>query len=245
MDTLLLVEDDKFTRHFIKERLEQNDMVVLEAVSGKRSLEILNEYPVDLILLDLGLPDGNGLDFIPDIRKYSNVPLIIISAEQDISYRITGLERGADDFVAKPFAASELVARIKANLRRYRDMLDSEGGTQALAQRDDKIQFAKWTLDYAKFQIFDESGASGDLTTREFLVLSTLVKHAGHVVKRDDLCEAAREESYVPTARAMDVKIARIRKKIGDDAHDPQIIKTVRGMGYLFDHDSLALRASS
>lgn len=233
METLLLIEDDKFTRHFIREQLEAHDVVVLEAISGKRSLEILDQHHVDLILLDIGLPDGNGLDFIPEIRKRSDVPLIIVSAEKDVSNRIDGLKRGADDFVPKPFSAGELLARIEANLRRYREphpVISPSG-----LHNESKIFFHNWVLEPDKFQIFNQNGQSGDLTIREYKVLEMLIRNAGRVISREDLCKAVREDNYIPTSRAMDVKITRIRKKIGDDAGDPQIIKTIRGVGYMFD----------
>ncbi|HIL27787.1 MAG TPA: response regulator, partial [Micavibrio sp.] len=119
METLLLIDDDKSLRYLLRESLEKNDFVVIEAMNGARSIEILKQHHVDAILLDLHLPDGYGVDLIPQIRELTNVPLIIVSGDQEKSCRIEGLDAGADDYVIKPFSTKELVARIKANLRRY------------------------------------------------------------------------------------------------------------------------------
>lgn len=240
MDTLLLVEDDRFTRHYIREQLEPHDILVLEAMTAKRSLEILRQHPVDVILLDLGLPDGNGLDIINDIRSYSDVPLIIVSSDESETSRITGLERGADDFLHKPVSARELLARIHANLRRYRRMPQHATVLSPIAGgNDNKIKFGEWLLDSAKFQIFDKNGNSGNLTNREFKVLKILIENAGHAITREELSAAASEGNYIPTPRAIDVKITRIRKKIGDHADTPDMIKTVRSVGYMFEFGTL------
>lgn len=229
LNTLLLVEDDKMLRHLLRETLERQDFLVLEASLGRRSLDILNHQPVDMILLDINLPDGNALYLIQGIREKSNAPIMIISGETLPETRISGFEMGADDFMAKPFHMDELMARIKAHMRRYQGQLSNENKPCAPA-----LRFGKWTFDPRKFQIFDDRGESAHLTAREFQLLEHMVLNAGSVIRRQDLCLAIREDKYIPTPRAIDVKITRIRKKIGDDPVFPMLIKTVRGVGYLF-----------
>ncbi|MEZ5814454.1 MAG: response regulator transcription factor [Alphaproteobacteria bacterium] len=235
MNTLLLVEDDKMQRQMLRESLEGEDFVVLEAALGRRMLEILDHHRVDLILLDLRLPDGSGLDFIEEIRSRTDVPLIIVSGEHNAFKRICGFETGADDYVDKPFDVDELIARIRANLRRYCNIPSNENALQ----NTNRVRFAGWVLEREKFQIVDQSGVTGDLTSREFQLLDFLIANAGRAIQRSELCEAIGEKNYIPTPRAIDVKITRIRKKIGDDAGDPQIIKTVRGVGYMFNADAI------
>ena len=236
MDTLLLVDSDKQERHSIREYMQQHDIVVLETISGKRSLEVLQQHLVNIILLNLDLPDGNGLDFINDIRKYSEAPLIVISNDKNLSSSIFCLERGADDFVLKPFAPNELLARIKLNLRRCKNLHSNMNfSPNNTVLQNERVTFGNWVLDFKKFQIYNQNGASGELTSKEFKILALLVEHTGQVIKREDLCHGVKEGNYVPTPRAIDVKIARIRKKIEDHAEEPQIITTVRGIGYMFN----------
>jgi DNA-binding response OmpR family regulator len=186
-------------------------------------------------LLDLRLPDGSGLDFIEKIRFRTDVPLIIVSGEHNAFKRIRGFDAGADDYVDKPFDVDELVARIRANLRRYCNISSNESALR----NTNRVRFAGWVLERERFQIVDQSGVAGDLTTREFELLDFLIVNAGRAIQRSELCEAIGEKSYMPTPRAIDVKITRIRRKIGDNADDPQIIRTVRGVGYMFNADAI------
>lgn len=237
LNTLLLIDDDRAIRHMLRESLEQENFLILEASHGRRSLEILRQHSVDLILLDLGLPDANGLDFIGQIRNFTNVPLIIVSGDHTCSNKVKGFETGADDFVAKPFDVIELVARIKAHLRRSQ-VTHSNQNARPAGREKPLIKFGDWTMDRGKFQIFDQANMPCDLTPREFQLLEALILNQNKVLRREDLCEAIREEKYIPTPRAIDVKITRIRKKIGDDAADPKIIRTIRGVGYIFDAET-------
>lgn len=235
MDTVLLVEDDATLRGTLKECLEQEDFIVFEAALCRRSLEILARHKVDIVLLDMRLPDGNGLDIITDIRKHTDVPLIIVSGDNQLSHRVGGFDKGADDYVHKPFDMEELIARIRANLRRYKGLTSNQNGRKIIDVDGEQVNFGEWTLDRAQFQVFDDMHRAAGLTVHEFKLLDTLVTHAGQVLKREELCDALSVESYIPTPRAIDVKVARIRKKIGDDASNPQIIKTVHGAGYMFE----------
>lgn len=239
MKTLLIVEDNKVLRRTLKDRMEKEGFLILEAAHGKRLLEIIKEYKVDLILLDLHLPDGNTLNLIDDVKIHTDAPIIIVSSEDDKKMRIKGLNSGADDYVCKPFVMDELVARIKANIRRYVQDYTSPKRKQNFSWKCDRIRFADWVLDRRRFQVYGKKDhQSGDLTMREFKVLEALVNNAGKVLKREDLCEAVREENYVPNPRAIDIKITRIRRKIRDKATSARIIRTIRGAGYVFDAET-------
>lgn len=237
MKTLLVTEDDRLLRYVLKENLEKENFIVIEAANGARATAIAAQHRVDLILLDLRLPDGNGLDFIPGLRRSTNAPIIVVSGERDKEVRIRALTLGADDYVGKPFDIDELLARINANLRRSettalrpgpRDSAGADGNPAT-------VEFGNWVLDRARYQVFDRNGTSGNLTLHEFQLLDMLAAHAGKVLKRSDLCKALREHGHILTPRAIDIKITRIRKKIGDPAGAPHIIKTVRGAGYVLE----------
>lgn len=232
MDTILLVEDDKLFRHMLKEFLESKGFLLLDASTGARMKEILQKHAVDLVLLDIRLPDGNGLDFIADVKSYTNAPIIMCSGDGDKQTIVSALKQGADDFLSKPPDFDILIERLNANLRRYKTTNDNGLCTEQSAV-DTIIHFDKWYFDRKKMQMFDHDHNSCELTIREFYLLDTLICNIGFPVKRQDLCEAIKEENYIPTPRAIDVKITRIRKKIGDDASNPDIIKTVRGVGYM------------
>lgn len=237
MDTLLVVDDDQTVRQVLRECLAKENFNVYEAATGKRLVEILGHQHIDAFILDMNLPDGHGLDFLKEIRRRTDVPVIILSGDREEKQRVSGLDQGADDYVCKPFNVHVLAAKIRANLRRYRA---GNSVTAPTIQPEGKIiRFSHWTLDSARYQIFDKDNTSGDLTVREFHLLYALASNAGKIMKRENLSETIREKNYVPTARAIDVKISRIRKKIGDDAENPSIIKTVRGIGYLFNPETI------
>lgn len=232
MDTILIVDDDKDIRQTLRTMLEEYDFMVIEAAHGKRLFDIIEQHPADLILLDIDLPDGSGIDFLSHIRNHTNAPVMIVSGHCDKKRTLDGYENGADDYLEKPFEPEILIAKVKANLRRYKSRGDGF--------HNDIIKFGEWIFDRSRHQIFDHAGQSADLTAQETALLSVLIDHMGRVVKRDELCEAVREGSYVPTPRAIDVKITRIRKKIEENAARPQILKTVRGVGYIIDQGDTA-----
>jgi len=236
METLLLVDDNKNMRLKLRKNLQQHDYAVVEASHGKRLFEIISRHNIDLILLNVCLPDGNSFDFLSDIRMRTNAPVILMSADKDKKSALKGFEAGADDYLSKPFDPEILVAKVKALLLRYNNAI-------AITKNDNEdvalICFHGWVFDRSQFQIFDKNNKSGNLTSIEFELLDVLIQCAGRAVKRDELCEAVRKDNYVPTPRAIDVKITRIRKKIGDDGHNPQFINTIRGVGYMFNHNKI------
>lgn len=234
LKTVLIVEDDKSIRYLLKETMEQDEFLTVEATTIRRTLEILNQHKVNLILLDLTLPDGCAVDYIDKIRENTDVPLIVISGEKDESKRVNCFEMGADDFVSKPFNPTTLIARINAHLRRYEQHL-SALENNIIEQDNVNLVFHGWELDTDKYQLFDENGQSANLTSAEYKLILFLLEKANKVVKRIELCEAMQQDNYIPSERAIDVKIVRLRKKINDDIKDPKIIKTVRGVGYMLD----------
>lgn len=234
-NTILLIEDDKTSRKLLRVALENHDFIILEATSIKRCFEILERHKANAILMDLNLPDGCGLDFIKDIRSKTDVPLLIVSSERDTARKIMTFESGADDFVSKPFLPDLLIARLNAHIRRYKAINES---VEAHQRRQDieylSIHGTTWVLDRLQIQLFDDQNQSAELTSREFALLDFLVSNPNRAIRREELCAAMKEERYIPTPRALDVKIARIRKKIHDNGVQPNIIKTIRGVGYMF-----------
>lgn len=231
LNTILQIEDDRVTRRILKEALE-NDFLILDATNIDRALQIIEQHTIDLILLDLNLDGVSALQFISDFKEKTDVPLIILSGEKEESKKVESFECGADDFVEKPFNANTLRARIRSHLRRFRA---SNNIPDIGANHRGLVQFGEWVVDFSKFQAFNGRGESSGLTRREFDLVKLLIQNAGRVLTRDELSESAREDQYIPSSRAVDVKITRIRKKISDDPIDPQIIKTVRGTGYMFN----------
>ncbi|MCB1562405.1 MAG: response regulator transcription factor [Alphaproteobacteria bacterium] len=218
--------------------LQASGYEIFAAPDGRTSIDILNtKRDIDIVLLDLGLPDGNGLDLIEGMRTRTNAPIIIVSGRDSEVDRILGLERGADDYLVKAtdmrVLMRELMARVKANVRRYKAAQPAPSYT--LRGGSEKIRFGRWLLDSSKYQIFDEKGKSGNLTVKEFQLLEVLVRAAGRVLSREHLFALVRDDDDYAYDRAIDVQITRIRKKIGDSAQSPELIKTVRGIGYMFE----------
>lgn len=236
--SVLLVEDDELDRRIMCCDLQAGGYEIFAAQDGKTSLDILNtRHDIDVVLLDLGLPDGSGLDLIEKMRIRTDAPIIIVSGRDDEIDRILGFEKGADDYLVKAtdmrILMRELMARVKANIRRYKSSHPTPSHT--LRCGGEKIRFGRWLLDSSKYQIFDENGRSGNLTVKEFQLLEVLVRAAGRVLSREHLFALVRDDDDYAYDRAIDVQITRIRKKIGDSAQSPELIKTVRGIGYMFE----------
>lgn len=238
--TILSVDDDEGLQLVLKEYLESDGYKVLRAHNIKEfGMWAEQGESIDLVLLDLVLKDAQGLSLIQTIRDKIKSPIIIVSGKTDTTEKIVCLEMGADDYLTKPFEMRELSARIKAVLRRaYPVEGDRSGSQQTMAEiktSGEKIYFDNWYLDCGQYQLYDLNDNSADLTTGEFKLLETLVLSAKKVVSRERLFEITRDGSnYDSYDRAIDIQIARIRKKIGDNSKDSEVIKTVRGVGYMF-----------
>ncbi len=240
--TVLTVDDDENLQMVMRQYLEMQGYIVLSAHNGKEMQEKLDSGHPDIILLDLVLPDNDGLTLLTAIRSKSKAPVIVVSGKTEPTDRIVGLEMGADDYLTKPFEMRELSARIKAVLRRTvaeppsKDKSETGGGL-AKAKR---ITFSGWVLDRMQYQLFDQNNAPAELTSGEFKLLEALVVSPNRVLSREQLFELTRQGDFDVYDRVIDIQIARIRKKLGDDPKNPALLKTVRGVGYMFSGEAKA-----
>ena len=221
--TVLVVDDDKFITDLLKNCLAQEHYEVVTAWSAQSMQSTMQVCKPDIVLLDLSLPDMDGAQVIPLIRRSSQVPILMMSGHDELARKVACLEMGADDFLTKPFQISELSARIKVQLRR-RDHRHNETGS--------KVRFDRWVLDRSQFQAFSDDNRSAGLTIKEYRLLEALISSPHRVMTREQIIDQVRKEDYNITDRAIDTQIARIRRKLGDDGHCPRIIKSVRGLGY-------------
>ena len=238
--TIICVDDDQGLQTVVGHYLEEQGYKVLSALSGSELEKRLESDTADAILLDLMLPDSQGLDLIKKIRNKTNVPIIIVSGKDDTTEKIIGLEMGADDYMTKPFAMRELSARLKAILRRA-STPEPVAGAEAGIKGGDKIKFENWILDRTQYQVFNDKNESLDLTIGEFRLLEALLLSANRALNREHLFEVTREGTFDAYDRAIDIQIARIRKKLGDDPRTPGLIKTVRGIGYMYCGETQAV----
>jgi DNA-binding response OmpR family regulator len=235
--TVLAVEDDNNLQVVMREYLQEDGYVFIAAFSGTEMLDKIESTNPDVVLLDLVLPDQDGLSLINAIRAKSKARIIVVSGKTATTDRIVGLEMGADDYISKPFEMRELAARIKAVLRRNPAGTDENAAANQSAIT--KIRFGNWCLDRSQYQLFDvETSKSADLTSGEFKLLEALVMAPNRVLSRDHLFELTRSGDYDVYDRAIDIQIARIRKKLNDNPRTPQLIKTIRGVGYMFTSDT-------
>lgn len=224
---ILVVDDDEDIRNLLQEYFERNGFRVEAVADGQEMRQIWPAKPFDLIVLDIMLPGDDGFTLCKAIRSKSNVPIIMLTAGSDETDRIIGLELGADDYVGKPFNPRELLARIKAVLRRYEEAPDQGGGS---AQ---KVQFGNWCLDLSNRELSSPEGEVHSLNGADFNLLRLFLTHPGQVLSRDDLSNHLRGRDASPFDRSIDVQISRLRGRLNDDGKSPQLIKTVRGEGYI------------
>ncbi|HJV71560.1 response regulator transcription factor [Ideonella sp.] len=203
--------------------------------SGAALMSLMTADAPALVLLDLGLPGEDGFSIARQLREHHRCGLIIVTGRGDAIDKVVGLEVGADDYVTKPFDLRELLARIKAVLRRLGPAEAPAGGAPAPAGPPrQQHNFLGWTLDTAARRLTAPGGQDVTLTTGEFDLLVAFVQHAGRVLSRDFLLENTRGREAAPFDRTIDVQVGRLRKKLEADAENPQIIKSVRGAGYIF-----------
>lgn len=227
---VLVVEDDPGLRVLMTRALQQNGFAVFQARSGSEMWNSLEQRPVDLILLDIMLPGQSGIDLCRELRARSDTPIIFVSAKGDETDRVIGLELGADDYIPKPFGTRELLARIRAVLRRRPSSNDPN---QA---REEKVRFAGWTVDLRRRSVFSPSGASIDLTGAEFDLLASFIGSPQRILGRDRLIELSRVRLGDASDRSIDVLVSRLRRKLSN-AGQPAPITTVRGVGYMLTAD--------
>ncbi|MCW3489001.1 response regulator transcription factor [Dethiobacter alkaliphilus] len=226
MPRVLVVDDEKTIVKGLKFNLEKEGYEVLVAFDGEEALRVFNEESPDLIVLDLMLPKLDGFDVCRNIRKTSDVPIVMLTARGEDIDKILGLELGADDYVTKPFNPRELAARVKAIMRRSQSSSGDSGNLQVIRLQDLQID-----LFQHKVRVRDKEV---DLTSKEFALLSLMASHPGRVFSREKLLEHVWGYDYYGDARTVDVHIRHLREKIEPDPGTPQLILTVWGAGYKF-----------
>jgi two-component system OmpR family response regulator len=231
-DHILIVDDDAEIRSLLSQYLTKNGLRVTAAADGRGMWQALGAGRIDLIVLDLMLPGDDGLTLCRNLRAKSDIPVIMLTARGEETDRIVGLEMGADDYLAKPFSARELLARIKAVLRRARSLPENLEPDSAR-----HIRFADWVLDIAHRQIISAANVVTPLSGAEYRLLRIFLSHPNRVLNRDQLVDLTQGKEADPLDRSIDVQVSRLRNRLGDDPREPRLIKTVRGEGYVLAVD--------
>ncbi len=229
-EKILVVDDESAISDIIKFNFEKEGYLIDTADNGKGAIKLAAENDYDLILLDIMMPKLNGFEALREIRKSSDVPVIMLTAREDEVDKVLGLELGADDYVVKPFSMRELLARVKAVLRRSDGQEKKEKDTKILKAMDLEINLEKYQVKRGEKNI--------ELTLREFELLKFLASHPGIVFSREELLQEVWEYEYYGDIRTVDVTVRRLREKIEDENKDFKYIKTKRGVGYLFASDN-------
>lgn len=228
-DHILVVDDDAEIRSLLHEYLQKQGYRVTALADGRGLRAAVETSHPDVIILDVMLPGEDGLTLCRELRARSTVPIIMLTARGDETDRIVGLELGADDYVAKPFSPRELLARIKSVLRRSRSLPDN-----LQTEESGIFRFAGWVLDCATRNLTSPAGVVVALSGTDFRLLKIFVDHPNRVLTRDQLIDLMLSRDAGPYDRAIDVQVSRLRQRLGEDAKDPAIIKTMRGQGYVF-----------
>lgn len=223
---ILIVDDDAEIRKLLSAFLSDNGYRVTTAANGRRVRDSIAKGDIDLLVLDVMLPDSNGFDLCRTVRATSSTPIIMLTAKGGEMDRIVGLELGADDYLPKPFNPRELLARIKAILRRARSTADKP------TRRT--VRFEGWTLDTLRRELHSPSGVLVDLSGGEYDLLMTFVDSPQRVLSREQLLDLTRHRVATSFDRSIDVQVSRLRRKLGGDEGSESLIKTVRGAGYMF-----------
>ena len=224
---ILIVDDHRELRELVQRALQREGFRVSQAADGRAMRKLLADHRIDLILLDLMLPGEDGLSLCRAVRADSLVPIIMLTAKGEEVDRVIGLEMGADDYLAKPFGSRELVARIRAVLRRA-------PFARAPGPPARRYRFDRWVLEVERRELVGEDGVSVPLSSGEFDLLLALVERPQRVLSREQLLDLARGRGAGALDRSIDTQISRLRRKIERDFATPQLIKTVWGSGYLF-----------
>ena len=225
MKTILVVDDEPKITQLVRDYLERAGYGVLIAHDGKKALSLAKTERPDAVILDLGLPQLDGLDFTREFRKTSNAPIIMLTARAEESDKLIGLELGADDYMTKPFSPKELVARVRAVFRRMENIASAGA---------EMIRVADLTLDVPRLRVTAEKREIEELTPTEFELLAALARSPGRVFTRAQLLDAIHGMAFESYERAIDAHIKNIRKKIEIKASEPQYVITMYGVGYKF-----------
>ena len=223
--SVLIIEDEKSICDFIGKTLDSHEYKVTVANNGKDGLALITSSLPDLVLLDLGLPDMDGMDIIRKTREWSSLPIIVISARTQEKEKVQALDAGADDYMTKPFSVLELCARVRALLRR--------GGAAPAPKKGGVLKSGGLKLDLAVREA-TRDGALLELTYKEFELLRELMENAPGAMSRDELLQSVWGYDFIGETRTLDMHIGTLRHKLGDESTAPRYIKTVRGVGYRF-----------
>lgn len=230
--TVLIVDDEPEVRALLRSGLEGEGYSILEAADGAQALALVERVPISLVTLDLKLGGEDGLKVARELRAAKNVPIIMITGKGDAIDRIVGLELGADDYIPKPFLMREVTARVRAVLRRY---MSATGPANAATEPDgERYSFDGWVVDVPRREVRDPAGEIRDLTTAEFNLLALFLQKPGRVLSRDEIMDLLKGHDWTPMDRSIDALVARLRKKLEPDSERPALVKTVRGVGYVF-----------
>jgi len=230
-DCILIVDDDLEIRRLLVDYLARNGFEAIAARDGREMWQALERHNIDLIVLDLMLPDTDGLTLCRDLRAKPgkpNLPVLMLTARGEETDRIIGIEMGADDYLVKPFNPRELLARIKSILRRTRALPPNLAPESARY-----LAFAGWSLDTAERLLTAPDGVVTPLSGGEYRLLRILLDHPNRVLTRDQLTEMIHGREAEPFDRAIDVQVSRLRQRLRDDSREPALLKTVRGEGYV------------
>ncbi len=227
---IVVVDDEPDIRETLREYLDLHGFRVSTADGGVALRAIVESDPVDLVVLDISMPGEDGLSLARFLREHTSVAIVMLTAAGEVVDRIVGLEMGADDYVAKPPDLRELLARIKAVLRRTAGA-STKGGASA---SDERVRFGDCRLDLDAHKLFDGEGNEIAITSMEYDLLKAFAEHPRRVLSRDQLLEMAHGRGWEPFDRSIDIRVARIRRKIERDPSKPQVIRTVRGAGYMY-----------
>jgi len=236
---ILVVDDEPRIRTMLRRYLGEEGFRVSEAMDGAGVRATLAQGPVHAVLLDLVMPGEDGLSLIRQIRQSSSVPIIMLTGKGELIDRVVGLEAGADDYMTKPFELREVLARIRAVIRRA--AATPPPAPEAAPAADEVLTFDGWMLDLVKRELRDPQGQTVVLTAGEFDLLRVFASHPNRVLSREQLIDLVKGRDWAAYDRAIDTQVGRLRKKIEPDLANPALIKTVRGGGYIF---SAAVRTS-
>jgi len=229
--TILIVDDEPQVRELLRTGLEGEGFSVLEASDGRQAMELIDHNPVSLVTLDLKLGGEDGLKVARELRAARNTPIIMITGKGDAIDRIVGLELGADDYIPKPFLMREVVARVRAVLRRY---VSGAASSSPTAEAGLRYGFDGWVVDLPRREVRDPDRVVRELTTAEFNLLALFLQRPGRVLSRDELMDLLKGHDWTPLDRSIDALVARLRKKLEPESERPMLVKTVRGVGYVF-----------
>ena len=225
---VLVVDDERPIVEILKINLQREGYVVFEAYDGEEAVNKAMTVEPDLILLDVMLPKLDGFSVCKKIREKSSVPILMLTAREEELDKVLGLELGADDYITKPFSVRELMARVKANMRRNQTVFEDKAEAPA-----EKLEISGFLLDFNRYELY-KNGKLIDLTIREFDLIKFLASQPNKVFSRQSLLESVWDYEYYGDVRTVDVTVRRLREKVEDDPSEPKVIMTKRGVGYYF-----------